>query len=657
MRRLGILAALLFAVAALTAPLAQAVRTTGYADWDPLVGVSNDYTSAMRLPALGFPEATLTSDSRAGSVGVQSGASAFFNASTPIGVKYGSSQNRPYLSLRPKADGPTTPSTTTFTFARPTPPTGWMFVLGDIDADQVSVSAKDADGNPVTASGLGFAGGFNFCDYGSPRPSGCSGSVSDVPSWDPTTRTLVGNDTATDTTGAVGWFEPTTPLSSLTLTFTRRSGFPLYQVWFASVARTISGTATDVSTAPATCPVDGSTVELVGPYGDILDTTTPALDGSYSFGQYATQPGYTVRIEVPDTCSVVGPPSQVISTAGDDATAEFQVRQIVPNPVSGVVTADGFPFAGIEVTLHIPGGGTKVTSTDAHGGYLFDDNAAANGYYVTIDVPEGYTGLDQRPPFNMNDQPITGEDFALVAAPDVSGNVTGGGNGLGGVKVTLEPSGGGPSISTVTDGDGNYSFERVPPGTYDIAIDPPSGYSPAPARTGVVVADDDVVNQDFELDRNGAIGGTIHLDTANGPVRAGVAIEIVGPGGTRTLTSDDEGNFFLDGLLPGDYEIHVVLPKGFEGVGPINRSVTITAEGEIRGAQDFVIRQRATAPTSSPTPTNETPTNSPTNSPPLSGTGDQIPDTGNPASLWMVLLGFGLLGIGGGAMYAAMRRR
>ena len=51
----------------------------------------------------------------------------------------------------------------------PTPPTGWAFLLGDIDADKVTVSAKDADGRPVDAALLGFVQGFNLCDSSS-RP-------------------------------------------------------------------------------------------------------------------------------------------------------------------------------------------------------------------------------------------------------------------------------------------------------------------------------------------------------------------------------------------------------------------------------------------------------------------------------------------------------
>ena len=637
---------------------AQAVRTTGWAEWDPLTGSANHYTTTMRLPAQGFPAASVASDSRSGSVGVQTGTSMWFGPTTPVGVKYGSSQNRPYLNLRPLADTATSPSTTTYTFDHPTPPTGWALVLGDIDADKVTVSATDADGQQVGAAELGFVQAFNLCDS-SPRPGACSTSVGDVPSWNPGTQTLTGNPAATDTVGATGWFEPTVSLTSLTLVFTRRAGFPVYQTWFASVARTIHGTVADVSTGGGSCPVQDVTVRLVSPYGESLATTTPDATGAYSFGEYATQPDYAVSIEPPAACAVVGPTTRQVSTAADDAVADFQVRQIIPQPVSGRVTANGSdPLAGVTVTLHLPGGGTKTTTTEADGRYLFDNDPAGQGYFVTIDVPDGYHGDAQRDPFDIVNDPITGQDFDLTANADVSGEVTDGGDGIGGVPVTLTPDGAGQPTTTVTTGDGSYHFDLVPPGTYEISVDPPGGYAPEPPLTDVVVGADDVGDQDFALSRPGSIAGTVHLDTLTGQGHAGVQIRVSGPDGDHTLTTDADGGYFLGGLPAGTYQIHVVVPDGFTGVGPLVHTVTITDAGEIRSDQDFVI----TATTQSPSPT-ASPTASPTGGPSTAATpttstapgpppGQELPSTGSTVGLPFVLLGVGLV-VAGVALVAA----
>ncbi|MGC4109254.1 MAG: carboxypeptidase regulatory-like domain-containing protein [Nocardioides sp.] len=644
MRRMTLLVAIALgsAFAALGLAPAQALRTTGWAAWEPLTGSSNSYSTSMQLPAQGFPAASVATDSRSGSVGVQSGASMWFGATTPVGAKYGSSRDQPYLNLRPLADTATTPSTTTYTFADPTPPTGWAFVLGDIDADQVKVTAKDADGNEVGASELGFVQAFNLCDS-SPRPGACSTSVGDVPTWNPGTQTLTGNPTASDTVGATGWFEPTVSLSSLTFVFTRRAGFPVYQTWFASVARTISGTVSDVSTGGGSCPLQDVTVRLVSPYGEPLATTHPDSAGAYSFGQYATQPGYVVSVD-PADCAVVGNVSDTVSTAADDATADFTVRRILPQPVSGRVTSNGTdPLAGVTVTLHAPGGGTKTTTTEPDGTYLFDDNAEGDGYFVTIDVPPGYHGDDQRAPFDIGTTAVTGQDFDLTANADVSGHVTDGGGGVGGVTVVLTPSGGGTPESTVTDGDGGYTFERVPPGTYDISIETPTGYSPEPPLTDVVVAADDLDNQDFALSKPGAVAGTVHLDTSSGAGHRGVEIRITGPDGEQTVTTDADGNYFLGDLPPGTYRIRVVVPDGFDGVAPAEHTVTITDAGEIRSGQDFVITASptsgpSTSPTSAPT---QGPTQGPTSSP--TGPSGDLPNTGSDVGRREVLLGGGML--------------
>lgn len=105
--------------------------------------------------------ATVTTDSRTGQIGVISGASTWLSQGSPVGAKYGSSLNRPSLNLRPKADNPASPSTTTYSFANPTPTSGWTFVLGDIDADKVQVRAVGPNGTALTAAQLGFNGGFN----------------------------------------------------------------------------------------------------------------------------------------------------------------------------------------------------------------------------------------------------------------------------------------------------------------------------------------------------------------------------------------------------------------------------------------------------------------------------------------------------------------
>ncbi len=383
--------------------------TDRWAAWSPVTGATNDYALTMSQQSPGFPAATVVSDSRS-PVQLPTGASSFLGPATPPGAKYGSSAGNPYLVLRPRADTPTAPSTTTYTFDTPTPDTGWAFVLGDIDSDQVRLAATDVRGAPVPAAEIDswFRGTFNYA------------GAADQPTWDAATSTLVGNPGAVDTDGAAGWFEPDVRLTSLTMTFTRRAGFPVYQTWFVSRARPIGGTVDDVSTV-GQCPPDRTTLTLVSPFGDALATTVPAADGSYTFGELATQDGYVVRLDVPVGCSVVGTAERVVSNRGEDgdpdSRADFGVRAVVAQPISGTVRDDaGAPVAGVTATLTGPGG-TTTTTTTTSGSYLFADNPAGTGYAVSIALPDGYAAGPagtRIAGIAVADAPVTGQDFTVV---------------------------------------------------------------------------------------------------------------------------------------------------------------------------------------------------------------------------------------------------
>lgn len=138
-RRAAVVVVALLACAWVAGP-AHAL-TDRWAAWSAVDGTSNAYHLTMTQRSPGFPAATVATDSRA-PVQVAGGSSAVLGGGTPPGAKYGSSAGNPYLVLRPRADAPTSPSTTTYTFDAPTPDTGWAFVLGDIDADQVRVTAR-----------------------------------------------------------------------------------------------------------------------------------------------------------------------------------------------------------------------------------------------------------------------------------------------------------------------------------------------------------------------------------------------------------------------------------------------------------------------------------------------------------------------------------
>lgn len=327
------------------------------------------YTGTMDLGG-GFPSAEFTTDSRAGSIGVISGASTFLNPSTPPGAFFGSSQNRPYLNLRPAADQPDAPSTTTYSFTAPTPSGGWGFVLGDVDADRIVISATGADSAPVSAEDLGFQGVFNYCGG---SPSSCTPTEpASLPSWDTQSFTLDGNPEAADTDGAAAWFRPSVSLTSLTFSYFQRSGLPIYQTWFASIARDISGVVQGCTT-DGTGPVAGATVTLVDASGRVVATTLTASDGSYGFRDY-TATSYTVTLSAPDGC--VGVTTADTDTSESDQTVDFELS---PEPA----TPTPLPTSPTTSTPTDPAEGEAPTPS-AEEGRLADSGPSMGGVGALI---------------------------------------------------------------------------------------------------------------------------------------------------------------------------------------------------------------------------------------------------------------------------------
>ncbi|WP_022888834.1 MSCRAMM family protein [Agromyces italicus] len=639
------------ALAALTALVvaspASAATTASWAAWTPLTGTSGAFTSAVTLAGQPALTADITSNSRSGQVGVISGASNWLAEGTAVGAKYGSSSGQQYLNLRPKADNAASPSTTSYSFATPTPPSGWTFVLGDIDADQVRIHAIGADGVALTSAELGFRGGFNYCAPGIVGKPVCTGDASDVPSWDATTLTLTGNAAAADTSGSAAWFEPSAPISSLSFVFTRRAGFPVYQTWFASLARDITGTVTDVADGP----LDGVEVTLVDRNGDVVANTTTADGGRYSFPGFIATDGYTVEITSPSGKIATEANRKPADLADADAVVDFSVRDIVPVAVSGRVTDDaGDPVPGVDVTID-----GRTTTTDSNGEYRFD-TVPAGTHTATITTPDGYTLTTSPPPFTVpenSETPITGIDFVVDALPSLSGTVTAAGVGVAGVTVTAAGPDG--TVSAVTNAAGDYTFPTLPPGVYEITMTTPDGYLVVgtPTRTETV-AGADLENVDFELARTGAIEGVVS-DTDGAPI-GGVVVTVEGPDGPVELPTGGAGEYSLGDLPPGTYTVTIEVPQGYTASGEVTRTVTITAAGEVFTEQDFVLAP-VVAPTPSPSPT---PTPSPSPSPGDGGStpSGALPATGVSAAA-PAIAGVLALGVGLGAVAFARggRRR
>ncbi len=186
-----------------------------------------------------FPQAQLTSSGQ----NLSTSTSQVLKDTTPFGMSYGASTGRNYLSVG--LQGGVARANVTLTFDEPPVPGTYGLVMGDVDAENVILSATDASGQAVDVSEwngteFNYAGG------------------TDLPRWDAATGTITGN--GSDTAGASMWIVPSAAVRTITLTQTRTSGFPAYQLWIA---------ADVLTTAAITKPTPSATVIPSAPAGKV----------------------------------------------------------------------------------------------------------------------------------------------------------------------------------------------------------------------------------------------------------------------------------------------------------------------------------------------------------------------------------------------------
>ena len=211
--------------------LSQAADGTGvYGTWAATGG-----DGTLTFTGTVFPNATFTTTDASVSIA----RSATLTSSTPFGAQYGTSSGKTYLTSAIASGKPSGTLTITFD-AAPVPGT-WGMAFGDVDAENLMISGTLADGSKVDISDWGIET-FNYA--GQP----------DVPTYDPATGRMVGS--GIDTSGATVWLSPSQPVTSVTITQERASGFPQYQLWIAADVIAATAVVPSPSMTPAVAPTN-----------------------------------------------------------------------------------------------------------------------------------------------------------------------------------------------------------------------------------------------------------------------------------------------------------------------------------------------------------------------------------------------------------------
>ena len=183
-----------------------------------------------------------------------------------------------------------------------------------------------------------------------------------------------------------------------------------------------------------------------------------------------------------------------------------------------------------------------------------------------------------------------------------------------GVTVALLDGDGNPVLdhdgnpmTTVTDADGNYQFVGLGVGTYRVSIVDPNtgvlaGLTNTQAYTGrgatqapVTITDSSVQGVDFGFVKPATIGDRVwndqdHNGVDNGePGVPGVTVILKDASGTEVArtTTDSDGRYRFEGVLPGTYTVSIEVPSGYEAASTA-QSVSVT-EGEVNLDIDFPV--------------------------------------------------------------------
>ena len=283
------------------------------------------------------------------------------------------------------------------------------------------------------------------------------------------------------------------------------------------------------------------------------------------------------------------------------------------NPVTAVTDADGkYSFPGLalgEYTVSVvdptsgPLAGTKPTEAYTGRYKTTADVTIAEATGSVIDVNFGFVkpaSVGDKVWMDVNRDGL--QDADEPAMPGVTVTLT----RADGTAVT--DAEGNPVASVTTDANGKYVFENLLPGDYTVTFTNPAGYEATISDAGddrgldsngssasvSLAQGQDDATVDYGLVGTGVIGDQLFVDVnqsggdaldAGDKPLAGVKVTLVwtGPGGiTRTYetTTDADGKYRFENLLPGEYKVSVD-PESLLAAEPLLDVLTHSPAGDV----------------------------------------------------------------------------
>ncbi len=285
-------------------------------------------------------------------------------------------------------------------------------------------------------------------------------------------------------------------------------------------------------------------------------TQTTGTDGRFAFT--GVEGGtYTVSISgfAADATFASTSQTATIASQGQTVTVNFTGTYVRTASILGSVTVEGDGQSGIAVRLS--GVSDASTTTDASGRYAFT-GLRAGAYEVAISGFDadavGFSSTSKGATVGVGESQVLSFDGTYLRTAGIVGRVSVEGDGLAGVTVSLSGS---ESRTATTDQAGQYAFNELRAGTYQVGISgfDADDYEFSSTSQSVTVTLGQTANVPFDgtLLRTAGISGRVSVE---GMALADVTVMLTGAA-TDTATTNADGQYAFTGLAAGAYMVAI----------------------------------------------------------------------------------------------------